>query len=150
MNHRSKNQLMCRLEGCPHEVLLKTVDNGGGGYSADPLERRASIIRDRNGNPLQGRGSPAGVDGRVPGGYPGHQHRYSSAGASTVASPYCQYRMLSPSHFLFSLSACFFLMRWCICVCVLNNALTMMMNCYRYLLPLLQQRRYLHCSETSA
>ncbi|KAH7635845.1 hypothetical protein B0T09DRAFT_29047 [Sordaria sp. MPI-SDFR-AT-0083] len=104
MNHRSKNQLMCRLEGCPHEVLLKTVDNGGGGYGADPLERRASIIRDRNGNPLQGRGSPAGVDGRVPGGYPGHQHRYSSAGASTVASPYCQYHTCS--HFYSNEDTC--------------------------------------------
>ncbi|KAK3344803.1 hypothetical protein B0H65DRAFT_573224 [Neurospora tetraspora] len=72
MNHRSKGQLMCRLEGCPHEVLFKAVD--GGGY-VDPLERRASGIRDRN-NPLQGRGSPAGG----PGGY-GHQHRYSNAGA---------------------------------------------------------------------
>ena len=87
---------MCRLEGCPNEVLYKTVDNirNEGGYGGiDPLERRASIIRDRNGNPLPGRGSPAG--GPVPGGYPdGRQHRYSSAGASTVASPYCQYRML--------------------------------------------------------
>ncbi|KAK1776326.1 hypothetical protein QBC45DRAFT_219479 [Copromyces sp. CBS 386.78] len=86
MNHRSKNQLMCRLEGCPHEVLFKAVDNGGS-YAVDPLERRASSVRDRNGNPLQGRGSPAGGP---PGGYPGHQHRYSSAGASTVASPFCQ------------------------------------------------------------
>ncbi|KAJ4379052.1 hypothetical protein N0V85_008896, partial [Neurospora sp. IMI 360204] len=59
MNHRSKGQLMCRLEGCPHEVLFKAVD--GGGY-VDPLERRASGIS-RN-NPLQGRGSPA--DARCP------------------------------------------------------------------------------------
>ncbi|KAK3490349.1 uncharacterized protein B0T23DRAFT_396528 [Neurospora hispaniola] len=63
MNHRSKGQLMCRLEGCPHEVLFKTVDSGGGsgGGYVDPLERRASIIRDRNGHTLQGRGSPAGA-----------------------------------------------------------------------------------------
>ncbi|KAK3392454.1 hypothetical protein B0T20DRAFT_56464 [Sordaria brevicollis] len=80
MNHRTKNQLMCRLEGCPHEVLFKAVESPG--YNGDPLERRASIIRDRNGNVLPGRGSPAGG----PGGY----NRYSSAGQSTVASPFCQ------------------------------------------------------------
>nr|CAD21147.1 hypothetical protein [Neurospora crassa] len=68
MNHRSKGQLMCRLEGCQHEVLFKTVDSGGGsgGGYIDPLERRASIIRDRNGHTLQGRGSPAGAG--APGG----------------------------------------------------------------------------------
>ncbi|EGO56959.1 hypothetical protein NEUTE1DRAFT_102215 [Neurospora tetrasperma FGSC 2508] len=71
MNHRSKGQLMCRLEGCPHEVLFKTVDSGGGsgGGYVDPLERRASIIRDRNGHTLQGRGSPAGAGAAGGGGY---------------------------------------------------------------------------------
>lgn len=99
---------MCRLEGCPHEVLYKTVDNGrnseGGYANIDPLERRASTIRDRNGNPLQGRGSPAGG---VPGGYPdggrdSRQHRYSmsQAAASTVASPFCFARS-SPFFLLF-------------------------------------------------
>ncbi|KAL0470296.1 hypothetical protein QR685DRAFT_441302 [Neurospora intermedia] len=89
MNHRSKGQLMCRLEGCQYEVLFKTVDSGGGsgGGYVDPLERRASIIRDRT-----GRGSPAGAGAAGGGGGYGHQHRYSNAGASssTVASPFCQ------------------------------------------------------------